>query len=537
MTSRPLPSVAPVLSASILVAVLFVTPVLAQTATVLTTRTSAGGQATIGGPVLRQQSLSLAAPLDTLAAPAHETLILDLFADVRLVAHRDAFELLDRGVTWIGAVEGYPGSSVVLVSHGEAFVGHVTVPFGFFRIQQPAPGGLVVQQIDQSRFAPGPDDVVVPDESLLQGATAHPEALVGDDRVIDVLVAMTHEARDAYANEDAALASVFLVMAETNLAFSRSRIDARARLAHVATIPYAESGDMAIDLARLQRRNDGLMDEVHTLRDEHAADIVMLVTRRDNSEFCGRAFLGTRSLPDLAFGIVQQHCMNSGLTFVHELGHLLGAHHDWYVNEHPGLSVSSKGYVSVEGRFLTVMAYYDRCRDLNLQCTWLVQFSNPHVERQSRPMGVPAGSDASCRKGDLHHPECDADNAHTVRTMAPVVARYRDSRSSVVVRQILPGHARVSDSGRYHLTYQVDGNLVLYDDQTRTALWSSGTSGTSSGETLMQLDGNLVIYDASGTPVWSSGTPGHPGAYLEVGDDGVVVIYDSDGKSIWRTRP
>ena len=53
-----------------------------------------------------------------------------------------------------------------------------------------------------------------------------------------------------------------------------------------------------------------------------------------------------------------------------------------------------------------------------------------------------------------------------------------------------------SADGRFQLTYQSDGNLVL--SQQGTQLWASNTGGTSPGKTIMQTDGNLVIYDGGG---------------------------------------
>ena len=81
---------------------------------------------------------------------------------------------------------------------------------------------------------------------------------------------------------------------------------------------------------------------------------------------------------------------------------------------------------------------------------------------------------------------------------------------------------------------------VLSDDERREVLWSSGTSGTPPGRAILQLDGNLVVYDAHGSTRWSSGTSGNRNASLAVQDDGNLVIVSWDGRSIWdrfRDRP
>ena len=56
------------------------------------------------------------------------------------------------------------------------------------------------------------------------------------------------------------------------------------------------------------------------------------------------------------------------------------------------------------------------------------------------------------------------------------------------------GQSLISTDGRYRLVYQGDGNLVLYDDVDRSAPWSSGTAGWTTGQVVMQTDGNFVIY-------------------------------------------
>lgn len=96
---------------------------------------------------------------------------------------------------------------------------------------------------------------------------------------------------------------------------------------------------------------------------------------------------------------------------------------------------------------------------------------------------------------------------------------------------LYPGDGRTSTSGQYRLTYQGDGNLVLYS--YGSPIWASDTQGTAAGHAAMQGDGNFVVYDASGTPLRHSGTYWSPGANLLVQDDGNVVIYSAGGAAIW----
>ena len=102
--------------------------------------------------------------------------------------------------------------------------------------------------------------------------------------------------------------------------------------------------------------------------------------------------------------------------------------------------------------------------------------------------------------------------------------------------RLLPGQALTSSNGRYRLVYQVDGNLVLYDDVDRTAPWSNGTAGTTAGQAVMQADGNFVVYDAQLAGLWGSGTAGNSNAFLALQSDGNLVVYRADGVALWGAR-
>jgi hypothetical protein len=86
----------------------------------------------------------------------------------------------------------------------------------------------------------------------------------------------------------------------------------------------------------------------------------------------------------------------------------------------------------------------------------------------------------------------------------------------------------------YRLTMLADGNLALFDG-SGTELWSTKTYGHAGAYTSMQTDGNLVVYDKTGHVLWSSATNGHPGSHLDMLGDGNVDIIDPGGTVIWRS--
>lgn len=89
-----------------------------------------------------------------------------------------------------------------------------------------------------------------------------------------------------------------------------------------------------------------------------------------------------------------------------------------------------------------------------------------------------------------------------------------------------------SQNMQYLLSYQGDGNLVMYD-ASWNILWASNTNGYSTNRAVMQGDGNFVVYDGNWNAPWTSGTSCHDGAWLIVQNDGNLVIYNANGDPVW----
>jgi hypothetical protein len=99
--------------------------------------------------------------------------------------------------------------------------------------------------------------------------------------------------------------------------------------------------------------------------------------------------------------------------------------------------------------------------------------------------------------------------------------------------------SRFSANRRFGLWMQGDGNLVLYaygssGSGAATPVWASGTRGAGN-RTVMQTDGNLVVYSPRGVPLWDSHTWGSDGAFLKVQDDGKLAIYRPDLSVPWQS--
>jgi hypothetical protein len=97
-----------------------------------------------------------------------------------------------------------------------------------------------------------------------------------------------------------------------------------------------------------------------------------------------------------------------------------------------------------------------------------------------------------------------------------------------------PGTTVYSNS--IHLTFQDDGNLVIYSNSTGQALWASGTWGTG----VDRLDwsaGDQAIDLYVGNNAWPlCKIAGYSGSYRAmVQDDGNFVFYDRNGNATWAT--
>lgn len=99
--------------------------------------------------------------------------------------------------------------------------------------------------------------------------------------------------------------------------------------------------------------------------------------------------------------------------------------------------------------------------------------------------------------------------------------------------RLTPGQYLQSTNNRFRLVYQTDGNLVLYDDTLRTAVWNTATTSGTPGFLVLQGDGNLVMYNSAGKAVWYSATVSSAKSVsLAMQGDGNLVLY-ADGRAIW----
>ncbi|MEJ4098800.1 zinc-dependent metalloprotease family protein [Corynebacterium mastitidis] len=241
-------------------------------------------------------------------------------------------------------------------------------------------------------------------------------APVSEGPVIDVLVLYPGEVIEDRGGEEAAKVAIEESMALMTDTLNRSGIPGRMNVAQAMRVD-APSGDYANHTEVLSWvRQDA---EVQNLRDRYRADLVSYVVP-------GAA--GYAQIPSLPVGPHTQHLAFSVVgnewlvpredqpgesgVFAHELGHNLGAQHDWATmpevfNDRP----ERHGYASPSG-MVDIMGYGNSAICPQSQCERQRYYSNPDLMVKGEPFGQRGGDKPS-------------DLASVFKETMPVVAQYR----------------------------------------------------------------------------------------------------------------
>ncbi len=382
------------------------------------------------------------------------TITLELFPDVTIFAAFDRYDPNRDGVTWVGHVEDVPMSTVTLVYSGGEMAGSIVTPTALYQIR-PAPQGAaagsgrlhVVSQIDQDRFMREADPI----EPVLNDAelAASDTPMTDPADVIDVMVVYTAAAAAHAGGRGSITNLINLAVSETNTSYANSGVEQRIRLVHAAQVDYVESGDFGTNLTNL-RTGAGALSGVAAQRDAHGADLVKMLVRPAAANACGIAYLMTSVTSNFApfgYSVTDTSCVSPNYTFAHELGHNMGARHDWFVDGGTTPFTYAHGHVNATPgqRWRTIMAYADQCSRQGFSCTRLLNWANPDKRYNAfcergfdcsrlqywffpgSPMGIPGGSRTNCQPGNMANTDCDADDRRTLNQTALAVANFRQA--------------------------------------------------------------------------------------------------------------
>lgn len=470
----------------------------------------------------------LARPSDPGAPPVTPRLLeLNLFPDVFLTAWLDRVEpVAPAGFVWIGQVSGAEDSHVILVVSDGVLAGSITVGHASYQVRYAGDGFYAISEVDSSRYPA--ERLPLPVSAAAESSPAEAAPADSGD-TFDLLVVYTSGSRVAAGGTSAMNALINLGVTETNTAYANSGIVSRVRLVGTAETNYTETADMGADLQRLQRTSDGVMDEVHALRDRAGADLVMLVVRTYTVDACGIGYLMSgldSGFQRWAFSVVARNCIGlPTTTFAHELGHNMGCNH---APNDPGVYQGafsySFGYKDPGHVFRTVMAY--NCTPPS--CPPVLQFSSPARLYQGRVAGT-----------------ATQDNAQSINNARQIIANWRQSGGSAPGA---PSNLAVLSSGStVSLTWTAPatgGLPTTYLVEAGSASGLANLANVSTGSTVTSFSASGVgigVYylrvragNASGTGPPSNevqlavGTcvaaPGAPGSLLATASGSTVTL-------------
>jgi hypothetical protein len=288
------------------------------------------------------------------------------------VDHRNA-----SSFTWHGKVKDYPNGHAILTSVNGVISGYIYLGNKgnepAYEIRTAADGKQTLVELDPKGFPDAKQD------TLDHVAPARPPADVQGDTgaVIDVMVVYTNQT--ALAAGTAIGSQIQNAIDVSNQVYLNSGLPFRINLVWSQQVAHDELGDQTADVNWLASD-----PTVASMRNTHYADLVAMYVE-ESGGYCGMSY-GIGPDANIAWSVINRGCAVGNLSFPHELGHLMGARHDMYVDSTPGFN---HGWVDCSG-WRTVMAYPTQCGGTRLQyfSTPLLSYGNP-----LNPMGNTTSAD------------------------------------------------------------------------------------------------------------------------------------------------
>lgn len=301
--------------------------------------------------------------------------------------------------------------------------------------------------------------------------------------IVDVQVVYTPAAANNLGGVSGLLSEVSREVNDANAGYTNSGISQQINLLPSKPINFTESGNIQTDWKQLSA-GTGVLSSVRELRDEVGADLVIMFGWGYNpSQGCGLATQNDTQSLDQVYGIVDayQGCANN-FTLAHELGHLMGTHHDRAhdsIAPPPGINYPYGRLNPAQG-WHTIMSYAQDPGCPNGYCLPIDYFASPNVLYNGVPTGI---ADTAANA---------ADDTRRLNELAATTASYRCRGWCPFVAQAGPPPGI---TGRPALSSRAVGRLDSFARGSDNNLWHqaylAGT-GWSSWENLGAPPGGVI---------------------------------------------
>ena len=507
----------------------------------------------------------LARARDQASAGGATRLRLNLLAGVDMTAVIERTARTSRGYSLAGHIAGMEEvSNVVLVVNGAVVMGDVWTPQGHYTIRTAGGGSYLIEKTDPAERKPLGEPILPPrmeggargaERRSKNGPQAAGDGSEDDGSTIDIFVFWTQGARlDAGGLPDIET-MVDLAIAGANEAYLASDIQTRLNLVGATEVHYGYegAGQTQTLIDHLGTADDGYMTEVHDVRDAYSSDLVHLFFGpEDADDYAGKGSLWG------PFGI---SVVGSVGTFIHEVGHNMGLHHDAYelvtnangdeyrraieqgeYDEH--IRLYGIGYVNQrafdagadeERHWKTVMAYWTQCDDNGLYCEELLRLSNP---RQRWPddngdlMGI-AEEDARGNDWPADASRAVNGNIRALANWRPRSARCRFDLSAEALQMpaggggatievgtsggaSCPWHAVTNDA---FVDVAVEGDRVVIRVGANEGEFVRGVVAVAGRSVLLRQLGSVVDHGDSRSDATRVSLPSRTAGGIDPGDD------------------
>jgi hypothetical protein len=375
-------------------------------------------------------------------------LYLNLFKDTFFISEISEKNKNDSGsITLLGRIKRIADGQFILVIYERKIEGLIFTPEKSIQILPCGDKLHQIQEVDTGYPLLPQDDFRL--VHINEDQKVNKNYLKKDiEPFIDVMVVFTPKSLEEVGGLESLIPRIDFYFAFTNQSYKNSGIIQQIRLVHIEELDFDETEHDF--LAVLKNPNDGIIDNVHTLRDRYGADIVVGIQHTGVSGPSGLAYVNcdwAQNFAPFAFATTRPYAVIAGgIVFSHELGHLMGGLHDCNVSgaspnpfcfdEH-GQRIAYNHGRSLPGLWSTIMAAGNV----------IPYFSNPDRFYEGIRMGVPEGE------------YCAEDNRKVFNSTAHITANFRTSNSPFIQVTSPNGEEALIGNNKYSVKWESRGNI------------------------------------------------------------------------------